>query len=125
MANGYLTQEVQLTQSKFLFFPEGYAGVFATIYAMIFPYIAGMFFMGVLIHNFSGDFFNTLKNAENSFIVLWLVGYELLSGLFILFVIYKVITYSEENISGRYNRKNTNLSNRNRKKSKNRFPHSR
>ena len=88
-------QEVDFTQAP-LFFPEGYEKLFLTIYVLFLPYIAGLIFQFIYIAEADIDSFLSL-NETASFIFTWLIGYEILATIILLYIIKMAISFTNEN----------------------------
>jgi len=91
----FAQQEVDLTQMP-LFFPEGYEKIFLTIYVLFLPYIAGVIFQFIYIAETHIELFLSL-NEKASFIFTWLIGYEILATIILLYIIKLAISFTNEN----------------------------
>ena len=88
-------QEVDLTQTP-LFFPEGYEKIFLTIYFIALPYIAGLLFQFLYIAESNVELFLSL-NEQSSFILTWLIGYEIIASIILLYIIKMAVSFANEN----------------------------
>jgi len=69
-----------------LFFPDGFEKLFLSIYVILLPYIAGLFFLFFYVAKGEKELFLSL-NDDSSFILTWAIGYEILATLAILYII--------------------------------------
>ena len=82
-----------------LFFPDGFEKLFLTIYVILLPYIAGLFFLFFYVAQGEKELFLSL-NDDSSFILTWAIGYEILAGLAILYIIKMAFSFAAENAKG-------------------------
>jgi len=93
--------EDKFTQQKVTFddtpllFPAGLEKFFLLIYFILLPYIAGLLFLFFYVGEGKTELFLSL-NEDSSFILTWAIGYEIIAGLFILWVIKSAIAFSME-----------------------------
>lgn len=87
-------QEVDLAQTL-LFFPEGFEKIFLAIYFVTLPYIAGLLFLFFYVAEGKPELFLSL-NKESSFILTWAIGYEIIAGLILLWVIKMALGFANE-----------------------------
>jgi hypothetical protein len=78
-----------------LFFPEGFEKIFLAIYFVSLPYIAGLLFLFFYVSNGKVEVFSSL-NQESSFILTWIVGYELLAVLILLYIAKSAISFGKQ-----------------------------
>jgi hypothetical protein len=84
-----------------LFFPEGFEKVFLFIYFISLPYISGLLFLFFYVAEGKEELFLSL-NEQSSFILTWAIGYEVLAGLTLIFIIKSAILFSiQANRSGK------------------------
>ena len=76
-----------------LFFPAGFEKLFLLIYFITLPYIAGLLFLFFYVANGKSELFLSL-NDDSSFILTWAVGYEIIAGLIMLWIIKRAISFS-------------------------------
>jgi len=88
----FTQQEVTFHNTP-LFFPEGFEKLFLLIYFITLPYIVGLIFLFFYIAEGQPKLFSSL-NEESSFILTWAIGYEILAGIIILFIIKSAISFS-------------------------------
>ena len=79
-----------------LFFPVGMEKLFLLIYFVTLPYIAGLMFLFFYVGEGKAELFLSL-NEESSFILTWAIGYEIIAGLLILYIIKMAISFSITN----------------------------
>jgi len=80
---GFLEQDVNLAQS--ILFPDGYENLMLGIYFITVPYIAGLLFIFFYIGKGDTSVFLSL-NDENSFLITWAIGYEVVGSLILLWI---------------------------------------
>ena len=78
-----------------LFFPEGYEKIFLVIYIVSLPYIMGLLLLFFVIAESNTVRFLRL-NEDSSFLLTWAIGYEILAGLIILWIIKLSIGFANE-----------------------------
>ncbi len=88
-------QDVDFTDTP-LYFAEGFEKVFLAIYFVSLPYVAGLLFLFFWVADGEYEVFLSL-NQESSFILTWAIGYEIIAGLMLLFIIKSAISFSTEN----------------------------
>ncbi|MCO4846131.1 MAG: hypothetical protein KC427_08950 [Sulfurovum sp.] len=87
-------KEVDLTQTP-LFFPEGFEKIFLVLYFTTLPYIAGLLFLFFYIAEGKPGVFSSLyKNS--SFILTWAIGYEIIAGLTLLWIVKMSLGFANE-----------------------------
>jgi len=79
-----------------LFFPEGFEKIFLAIYFVTLPYIAGLLFLFFYVADGKKELFLAL-NDDSSFFLTWAIGYEIIAGLIILWIIKRAISFSYGN----------------------------
>ncbi|HHE05807.1 MAG TPA: hypothetical protein ENK90_01645 [Epsilonproteobacteria bacterium] len=87
-----------------LLFPAGLEKLFLLIYFVTLPYIAGLMFLFFYVGEGRTELFLSL-NEDSSFILTWAIGYEILAGLILLYIVKLAISFSINN-SRRGARKN-------------------
>jgi len=92
LSGKFTEQEVNLTDSP-LFFPAGHENLFLAIYFVAVPYIMGLVFLFFYVANAKLDLFLSL-NEQASFILTWLVGYEIVAAMILLYIIKLAISFS-------------------------------
>ncbi|MEA3492181.1 MAG: hypothetical protein U9R27_09800 [Campylobacterota bacterium] len=80
---GFMKREVNLMDS--VFFPDGFEHIMLAIYFLTIPYIAGLLFIFFYIGKGDYTIFLTL-NDENSFIITWAIGYEVVAFFLLLWI---------------------------------------
>lgn len=96
-------QEVDLTDTP-LYFAEGFEQIFLAIYFISLPYIAGLLFLFFYVADGEYEVFLSL-NQESSFILTWAIGYEILAGLMLLYIIKSAISFSLKKNNGNKGRR--------------------
>ncbi len=91
----FTQQEVDLTQTP-LFFPEGYEKIFLAIYFITLPYIVGVLFQFFYVANAKKEVFLSIYQ-ESVFMLIWAIGYEIIAGIILLYIIKMAIDFSREN----------------------------
>jgi len=97
-SKSFTQQDVDLAQTP-LFFPEGYEQIFLGIYFISLPYIAGLLFQYFYIADAKVELFLSL-NDQSSFLLTWLIGYEIVAGLVILYIIKMALSFARESAKG-------------------------
>ena len=97
-ANSFGNQEVKLEDTP-LFFPPGLEKIFLVIYFVSLPYIAGLMFLFIYVAKSKYEAFLTITK-EAAFIMTWAIGYEILAGLLLLYIIKMAISFSAKNARG-------------------------
>lgn len=87
-------KEVDLAETP-LFFPEGYEKIFLAIYFLTLPYIAGLLFLFFYVAEGSPELFLSL-NEEQAFMLTWAIGYEIIAGLILLWIVKMSIGFANE-----------------------------
>jgi len=98
-SNKFTQKEITFNDTP-LFFPQGFEKPFLVIYFIALPYITGLLFLFFYVAEGSPKVFLSL-NEDSSFILTWAIGYEILAGLIILYIIKMALDFSIQN-----NRKN-------------------
>lgn len=92
ISNKFTEQKVDLQKTP-LFFPEGFENIFLAIYFITLPYIAGILFLFLYASKGNTELFLHVNDVA-SYIVTWAIGYEILAGLTILYIIKMAISFS-------------------------------
>jgi hypothetical protein len=79
-----------------LLFPEGFEKLFLLLYFILLPYIAGLMFLFFYVGDGKTELFLSL-NENSSFILTWAIGYEILAGLTLLYIVKLAISFSVNN----------------------------
>ncbi len=91
----YMQKEINLRDTPLLFFPPGKEMLFLGIYFVTLPYITGLLFIFFYVARGKAAMFGSLNLAfDSSFFLIWLVGYEILAVIIILWIIKNAIVYS-------------------------------
>ncbi len=87
-------KDVELSETP-LFFPEGFEKVFLVIYMISLPYIIGLVFLFFVVAESNVERFLAV-NQESAFFLTWAIGYEILAGLIMLWIIKMAIGFAHE-----------------------------
>ncbi len=90
----FTQKEVDLAETP-LFFPEGYEKIFLAIYFVTLPYLAGLVFLFFYVTKGSLELFLSL-NEKQAFILTWVIGYEIIAALIILWMVKMSISFANE-----------------------------
>jgi len=91
-SDSFSQQEVTFDDTP-LFFPDGFEKIFLLIYFVSLPYITGLLFLFFYVAEGKQELFLSL-NEESSFLMTWAIGYEILAGLILLYIIKSAISFS-------------------------------
>ena len=78
-----------------LFFPEGFEKIFLAIYFISLPYMMGLLFLFFIVAKSNTEHFLSI-NENTSFLLTWAIGYEIIAGLMILWIIKMAIGFANE-----------------------------
>ena len=96
--NSYMKKPVDLQKTPFLFFPPGKEMLFLGIYFLILPYIAGLLFLFFYVSEGEASVFGSITvNSDANFFLVWIIGYEILATIAILWIIKNAIFFSMQN----------------------------
>ena len=87
-------KEVDFAETP-LFFPEGYEKIFLAIYFVTLPYIAGLLFLFFYVAEGAPELFLSL-NEESSFMLTWVIGYEIMAALTMLWILKMALGFANE-----------------------------
>ena len=90
----FAQKNVELSETP-LFFPEGFEKVFLVIYMISLPYIIGLLFIFFVIAEAMLERFLVI-NEDSPFFLTWAIGYEILAGLILLWIIKMAINFTNE-----------------------------
>ncbi len=90
----FIEQKVTFDDTP-LFFPKGFEKIFLAIYFVLLPYITGLLFLFFYVSSGRTEVFSSL-NQESSFILTWIVGYELLAVLILLYIAKSAISFGKQ-----------------------------
>ena len=99
-------QEVTFDDTP-LFFPAGLEKLFLFIYFITLPYLAGLAFLFFYVGNGDTSLFSSLS-GDSSYMLTWIIGYELLAVLTLLWILKKAIVFTMESSSSTTSRGATN-----------------
>lgn len=87
-------QKVELSDTP-LYFAEGFEKLFMAFYFIALPYIAGVLFLFFYVANGEVKLFLSLDQGS-SFFLTWAIGYEILAGALLLYIVKSAILFSRE-----------------------------
>jgi hypothetical protein len=87
-------KEVDLAKTP-LFFPEGFEKIFLVIYIISLPYIIGLLFMFFIVAESNVERFLAV-NQDSAFFLTWAIGYEILAGLIVLWIVKMALGFANE-----------------------------
>ena len=70
--------------------PEGYGGISYLTFLIFGPWLAGTLFMFFYV---AGGDTETFKSLDNSTMLTWVIGYEILAALILLLIFKKLVVY--------------------------------
>jgi len=85
-------QEVHF--KDFLFIPEKWEGIFYLFYIVGIPYIAGAIFLFFFVAGGSYENFKLLN--MNAFIIIWLIGYEIVAVFSLIWILILYLQYDSQ-----------------------------
>ena len=88
-------QEVTFDDTP-LFFPAGLEKLFLLIYFITLPYLAGLAILFFYIGNGDTSLFGSLS-SDASYMLTWIIGYEFLAVITLLWILKKAIVFTMEN----------------------------
>ena len=77
----------------YVFVPDNYEGVAYLLYFICVPYIAGAIFLFLFIAG--GDYDNFMLLDLNSFIIVWLIGYEIVAAFLLFWIFIMFLQYEK------------------------------
>jgi cellulose synthase/poly-beta-1,6-N-acetylglucosamine synthase-like glycosyltransferase len=86
------SQEVSF--GDFLYIPENWAGAFYVLYGVGIPYVAGAIFLFFFVAGGSYENFKLLNT--NAFLVIWLIGYEIVAIFSLIWILILYLQYDSE-----------------------------
>lgn len=92
-------QEVTFEETP-LYFPSGLEKIFLFIYFITLPYLAGVAFLFFYVGNGDIALFSSLNN-DASYMLTWIIGYEMLAVLTLLWILKSAIVYTMNSSSSR------------------------
>jgi len=95
-ASSFSKQEVHLSDTP-LFLPDGYENIFIALYFLSLPYIAGLMFQFFYVCGMKVDIFLALYEQSSS-ILIWVIGYEILATLILLYIVKLSLSFSKNNM---------------------------
>ncbi len=86
--------------SDFLVAPEGYESVVYPIYFLLIPYITGAVVLFLFVAGASFDNFKLLE--FDSFLVVWMIGYEIVATLLLIAIFISFLQYDDKPTNNRH-----------------------
>ncbi len=91
----FIHQEISIESLSFL--PEGYEKIILSLYILLLPYIAGLIFLFTYVSRWDYHIYLSLNN-NNSYLLTWCIGYEIIAGIALLIIVKNAIFYSMQSI---------------------------
>jgi cellulose synthase/poly-beta-1,6-N-acetylglucosamine synthase-like glycosyltransferase len=91
-AASFGSQEVDFRD--FLYIPENWAGAFYVLYGVGVPYLAGAIFLFFFVAGGSYENFKLLN--MNAFLIVWLIGYEIVAVFALIWILILYLQYDAE-----------------------------
>jgi len=88
----FASQEVSF--KDFLYIPENWEGAFYVFYGVGVPYIAGAIFLFFFVAGGSYENFKLLN--MNAFLIIWLIGYEIVAIFSLIWILILYLQYDNE-----------------------------
>jgi len=86
------SQEVSFRD--FLYIPEEWAGAFYVLYGVGIPYIVGAIFLFFFVAG--GNYENFKLLNMNAFLIIWLIGYEIVAVFSLIWILILYLQYDSE-----------------------------
>jgi hypothetical protein len=91
-SSSFASQEVHF--KDFLYIPENWEAAFYTFYIVGVPYIAGAIFLFLFVAGGSYENFKLLN--MNAFLIIWLIGYEIVAVFSLMWILVLYLQYEPE-----------------------------
>jgi len=88
----FASQEVHF--KDFLYIPENWEGAFYVLYGVGVPYLAGSIFLFFFVAGGSYENFKLLN--MNAFLIIWLIGYEIVAVFSLIWILILYLQYDPE-----------------------------
>jgi len=88
----FASQEVSF--KDFLYIPENWEFIFYTFYGIGIPYLTGAIFLFLFVANGSYENFKLLN--MNAFLIIWLIGYEIVAVFALIWILILYIKYEPD-----------------------------
>jgi len=88
------SQKVELRD--FLFVPEQLEAVFYTLYGLFIPYVTGVIFLFFFVAGGSFENFKLLN--MDAFLIIWLIGYEIVASLALMWIMILYLRYDSQEV---------------------------
>jgi len=92
MKASFASQKVDF--SDYLLAPDGYESVVYPLYFLLIPYMTGAVVLFFLVAGASIENFKLLE--LNSFVVVWLIGYEIVATLMLISIFISFLKYDDD-----------------------------
>lgn len=79
---------------EYLHVPNGYEYIAYTLYFVLIPYIAGSIFLFFAVARSNFNNFKLLNDA--AYFIVWLIGYEIVATLMLLYILSLFLRYDED-----------------------------
>lgn len=93
--DSFSEQEITFDNTPLLF-PPSLEKVFLVLYFIALPYIAGLLFLFFYVGEGDSELFFSI-NEESSFLFTWAIGYEILAGILMLYIIKSALSFTNRN----------------------------
>jgi len=92
--SSFTQQDLDFEDSP-LFFPAGLEKLFLLIYFILLPYITGLLFLFFYVAKAKYEAFTSM-NQDSSFLFTWVIGYEILAVMMLIYIIKLAVSFSME-----------------------------
>lgn len=88
----FASQNVDL--KDYVFAPDGYEGIFYTLYFLMIPYIVGAVFLFFFVAG--ADYDNFMLLEISAFFIVWMMGYEIVATLLLISIFFSFLRYEKK-----------------------------
>lgn len=78
----------------YVFAPDGYEGIFYTLYFLMIPYIVGTVFLFFFVAG--ADYDNFMLLEISAFFIVWMMGYEIVATLLLISIFFSFLRYEKK-----------------------------
>jgi hypothetical protein len=78
----------------YVFAPDGYEGIFYTLYFLMIPYIVGAVFLFFFVAG--ADYDNFMLLEFSAFFIVWMMGYEIVAALLLISIFISFLRYEKK-----------------------------
>lgn len=78
----------------YVFAPEGYEGIFYTLYFLMIPYMVGAVFLFLFVAG--ADYNNFMLLEISAFFIVWMMGYEIVATLLLIAIFISFLRYEKK-----------------------------